>query len=1225
MSTRTEELQQLVQKRILFLDGAMGTMIQAYKLEEEDVRGIRFKDLQPHIPMKGNHDLLNLTQPGLIEEIHRSYLEVGVDIVETNTFNSNRISQADYGLQDLGYELSYEGARIARKAVDSYLRQKGKSAYVAGVLGPTNKTLSISPRVQDPGYRDLSFMELASAYEESARGLWDGGVDLFLIETVFDTLNAKAAIYALLNLFEDRGEKRPIMVSGTITDAAGRTLSGQTPTAFYYSIRHADPFSVGLNCAMGADRLRPHVEELSRTAETAVSAHPNAGLPNAFGEYDHSAEFMASILKEFAEEGLVNIVGGCCGTTPRHMAAIIEALSGLPPRTIKPPRHFTCLAGLEPLGIGPDSLFVNVGERTNVTGSARFRRLITEGRYEEALEVARNQVEGGAQMLDVNMDEGMLDSVQAMRTFLLLVASEPDIARLPIMIDSSRWEVIEAGLQCLQGKSVVNSLSLKEGEEEFLHRARLVRKYGAATVVMAFDEEGQADSFERKVAICSRAYRLLRERLDFPPEDIILDPNVFALATGMEEHRNYGVDFLEAVKFIKHNLPHAKTSGGISNLSFSFRGNERIRRAMHTAFLYHAIRAGLDMGIVNPGQLDVYDEIPKDLLERVEDVILNRRPDATERLLDIAPQYSSSDRMQEPEDPAWRKAAVRDRIIHSLVKGITAFIEADVEEARQELGSALRVIEGPLMDGMNHVGELFGEGKMFLPQVVKSARVMKQAVSYLEPYLLEENAEGEGSSKGKFLIATVKGDVHDIGKNIVKVVLQCNGWEVIDLGVMVPSEEILRVAQEQKVDMIGLSGLITPSLDEMVHVATELERSGFNLPLLVGGATTSEIHTAVKIEPVYRGPVVHVKDASLAAGIAASLKDPETRAPVVEKIRERYASLRTRRLDRAPYDLLPLEEAREKRFDPGWSGYVPPKPLRMGTHTIDVPLSVLAPFIDYQFFFVAWDMEGKYPQILEDPVKGVEAKKLFQDAQRMLEQVEREGLLKATGVYGIYPANSTEDDTVIVYADEERNEELLRIPFLRQQLRKRETPYYLSLADFIAPCSTSIPDYMGFFAVTAGIGLDEATKRFEQAGDDYRAILVKILADRLAEAFAEYLHLRIRKEFWGYAPEESLSIEEILKVRYKGIRPAPGYPPCPDHREKARIWKILQPDRLGITLTETFMMVPPASVSGYYFSHPASRYFSVDRIGKDQVLDYARRTGASVEETEKWIAAHLGY
>ncbi len=1220
-----EELRRLVEERILFLDGAMGTMIQAQRLTEEDVRGSRFKHIRPDIPFKGNHDLLNLTQPELIEEIHRSYLEAGADIIETNTFNSTSISLKDYGLQELSYQLSYEGARIARKAVESFFQKRGKVGFVAGVLGPTNKTLSISPRVQDPGYRDLTFGELSTAYKESARGLWDGGVDLFLIETIFDTLNAKAAIYALLTLFEEKGKSLPIMVSGTITDAAGRTLSGQTPTAFYYSIRHANPFSVGLNCAMGADKLRPHVEELCRVAETAVSVHPNAGLPNAFGAYDHSPEFMAGILKEFALEGLVNIVGGCCGTTPQHIASIVEALAGIPPRKAHPPQHLTCLAGLEPLVIGPGSLFVNIGERTNVTGSARFRRLITESRYEEALEVARDQVEGGAQMLDVNMDEGMLDSVEAMRRFLLLLATEPDIARLPIMIDSSRWEVIEAGLQCVQGKSVVNSLSLKEGEEEFLRRACLVKKYGAATVVMAFDEEGQADSFDRKVSICSRAYRLLREKLDFPPEDIILDPNIFALATGMEEHRNYGVDFLEAVRFVKNHLPYAKTSGGISNLSFSFRGNERIRRAMHTAFLYHAIRAGLDMGIVNPGQLDVYDEIPEDLLERVEDVILNRRPDATERLLEIAPLYSSAEKMQEAEDPAWRKGGVRERIVHSLVKGITTFIEADVEEARKELGTALKVIEGPLMDGMNQVGELFGSGKMFLPQVVKSARVMKQAVSFLEPFLLEEQADRGGSAKGRFLLATVKGDVHDIGKNIVKVVLQCNGWEVIDLGVMVPSEVILREAGAQKVDIIGLSGLITPSLDEMVHVASELERAGFTLPLLIGGATTSEIHTAVKIEPVYRGPVVHVKDASLAVGVAASLKDPDKKIPFVSRIRERYATLRSQRLARAPYDLLPLKEARKKRFDPGWKGYLPPKPLQIGTHTVEVPISTLFPYIDYQFFFVAWDMEGKYPQILEDPVKGAEAKKLLSDAQRMLEQIERESLLQARGVYGIFPANTTEDDTVIVYADESRQRELVRIPFLRQQLRKKETPFYLSLADFIAPLSTSIPDYLGFFAVTAGIGLKEKAERFEQGGDDYRAILLKILADRLAEAFAEYLHLLVRREFWGYAPEESLSVEEILKVRYQGIRPAPGYPPCPDHREKARIWSLIEPDQVGITLTETYMMVPPASVSGYYFSHPASRYFSVDRIGKDQVADYARRTGSSVEETEKWLASHLGY
>ncbi|HOV38978.1 MAG TPA: methionine synthase [Spirochaetales bacterium] len=1214
-----------MERRILFLDGAMGTIIQSYKLTEQDVRGEQFKTVKPNVPLKGNYDILNLTQPNIIEEIHRAYLAAGADIIETNTFNATSIAQKEYGLEDFSYQMSRAGAEIARRAAIGFAGRRSDPCFVAGVLGPTNKTLSLSPRVEDPGYRDLTFLELASAYHESALGLWDGGVDLFLIETIFDTLNAKAAIYALLQLFEERGTSLPIMLSGTITDAAGRTLSGQTPAAFYYSVRHADPLSIGLNCALGADQLRPYMEELARVADTALSVHPNAGLPNALGGYDHTPDFMARTLAEFAREGLVDIVGGCCGTTPEHICAIVEAVSPYPPRGRKEPKHITSLAGLEPLVIGQGSLFVNIGERTNVTGSARFRRLITENQYEEALEVAREQVEGGAQILDVNMDEGMLDSAAAMRRFLHLLSAEPDIARLPIMIDSSRWEVIEAGLQCVQGKSVVNSISLKEGEEEFLRRARLLRRYGAAAIVMAFDEAGQADTLDRKVDVCTRAYHLLTEKLQFPPEDIIFDPNVFALATGMEEHRNYGVDFLEAVRYIKKNLPYAKTSGGISNLSFSFRGNERIRRAMHTAFLYHAIHAGLDMGIVNAGQLDVYEEIHPDLLQRVEDVILNRREDATERLLEVAAQYEGTGKESVAEDPAWRTEPVQDRLMHSLIKGITTYIESDVEEVRVELGSALKVIEGPLMEGMNRIGELFGSGKMFLPQVVKSARVMKQAVSYLEPFLQQEKSDR--SPRGKFLIATVKGDVHDIGKNIVKVVLQCNGWNVIDLGVMVPAQQILEEARNQQADMIGVSGLITPSLDEMVHIAEEMERAGFTLPLLIGGATTSEIHTALKIEPAYRGgTVVHVKDASLAVGIAGSLIDPEKKEVFSSKIKEQYARIRNQKSSLAPRDLLTMKEARRNRFDPGWKGYTPPHPKFLGVKVVEnVPISTLASYIDYRFFFLAWDMDGKYPDILKDPEKGEEAQKLYRDAQKLLEEMERESLVQTRGVFGFFPAHSTEDDVIRLYTDESRSKELLRIPFLRQQVRKKETPYYLSLTDYIAPESTGIHDYLGLFAVTAGIGLETASHRFESEGDAYRSILLKILADRLAEAFAEYLHLQVRKRLWGYAPEENLSIEDIFKVKYRGIRPAPGYPPCPDHREKERIWALLHPEQIGITLTDTYMMVPAASVSGYYFSHPKARYFSVDRIGKDQVEDYAARTGCTVEETEKWLSPHLGY
>ena len=1236
-------LNRLLGERILILDGAMGTMIQALGLGEDDYRGERFRGLPPERNLRGNNDLLNLTRPGVIEDIHRAYFEAGADIVESNTFNSTSVSQAEYGLSELAYELSRAGAEIARRAAASAeSADPDRSRLVAGVLGPTSKTLSLSPDVSNPGYRELDFHGLAAAYGESARGLLDGGADLILVETIFDTLNAKAALFALSDLFGKRGGSVPVMISGTITDASGRTLSGQTPAAFWYSVAHAEPLSVGLNCALGADLLRPYLEEIAALAETAVSLHPNAGLPNEFGLYDHTPEYMARVLGEYAREGLLNIVGGCCGTTPEHIRAIADAADGVPPRRVPARRHLTSLSGLEPLVLRPDSLFVNIGERTNVTGSARFKRLVTEGRHEEALEVAREQVDNGAQIIDVNMDEGMLDSAREMRLFLNLLAAEPDISRVPVMIDSSRWDVIEAGLGCVQGKGVVNSISLKEGEEEFLRRAALVRRYGAAAVVMAFDEKGQADTLERRALVCRRAYRILTEKAGFPPEDIIFDANIFAVGTGMEEHRGYALDFLEAVRVIKSNLPHAKTSGGISNLSFAFRGNETVRRAMHSAFLYHAVRAGLDMGIVNSGQLDVYDDIPPDLLEAVEDVILDRKPDATERLLEIAASGGSGDPGNEgrrAEDPAWRSLPVRERLAQALVKGITAFIEQDVEEARREAGRALLVIEGPLMDGMNIVGGLFGSGKMFLPQVVKSARVMKQAVMYLEPFIEEEKARDAlqdpaaggmpagRQGKGIMVIATVKGDVHDIGKNIVKVVLQCNGWEVIDLGVMVPSRDILKAARERNADIIGLSGLITPSLDEMIHVASEMEREGFRVPLLVGGATTSEVHTAFRIEPAYSGPVLHVKDASLAVGVTARLLDPNTRDAFAAEARTRHEEVRRRKKAAGPADFIPIADARARRFDPGWTGYLPPEPARPGVHVLaGVPVPTLAEYIDWSFFFTAWEMDGRYPDILDHPEKGTEARILLRDAREMLDRMAEEKMMETRGVLGLFPAASTEDDTVILFTGGERSERLLEIPFLRQQRRKTEVPYYLSLCDYIAPERTGLRDWFGAFAVTAGTGLDVTVRRFEEAGDDYRAIMVKVLADRLAEAFAEYMHLLVRREYWGYAQDEALSVDELLRVRYRGIRPAPGYPPCPDHRDKLLIWKLLDPEaRTGIRLTESHMMIPEASVSGYYFSHPESKYFSVDKLARDQVEDYARRKGEPTADSEKWLSTMLGY
>jgi len=1219
-------------ERILVLDGAMGTMIQGYRLTEEDFRGDRFREFTgpagKNINLRGNNDLLNLTKPQVIGDVHRQFLEAGADIIETNTFNSTRISQADYHMEDAVLELNRAGAAIARKAADEQTsRTPERPRFVTGVLGPTNKTLTISPDVNDPGFRSVTFDELAADYGLAIRGLAEGGVDLLLIETIFDPLNAKAAIYAALDYFEKTGSELPIMISGTITDASGRTLTGQTATAFWYSVSHARPFSFGLNCSLGADQLRAYVREISEVAAVPISTHPNAGLPNEFGEYDQSPEFMAKIMGEYADEGLVNIAGGCCGTTPEHLRQIAAAVAGKKPRGLPEPKHYSTFSGLEPVTIGPDSLFLNVGERTNVTGSRRFARLIREKKYEEALEVAREQVENGAQMIDVNMDEGMLDSAHEMDVFLKLLASEPDISRVPVMIDSSKWEVIEAGLKCIQGKGVVNSISMKEGEEAFIERARQVRKYGAAAVVMAFDEKGQADTKERKVEICKRCYELLTGEAGFPPEDIIFDPNIFAIGTGIEEHANYAVDYIEAVGEIKKLLPHVLISGGVSNVSFSFRGNNTVREAMHAVFLYHAIQAGMDMGIVNAGQLAVYDEIDKELLERVEDVVLNRREDATERLLEFAETVSGTTGTRE-QDLTWREQPVNDRLAHELVKGITTYINEDVEEARQASTNAIDVIEGPLMSGMNVVGDLFGSGRMFLPQVVKSARVMKQAVAYLLPYIEEEkDAAGSAHTNGKVLLATVKGDVHDIGKNIVGVVLQCNNYEVMDLGVMVPSPDILETARREDVDIIGLSGLITPSLDEMVNVAKEMERQGFTVPLLIGGATTSQVHTSVKIDPGYSGPVVHVKDASLAAGVIGQLLNPANRDEFVRKNNALHESTREKRKERTDEsDYLPLTAVRQNRFTPDWNAFTPEKPDLIGTKVYeDYPLAEIARYIDWAFFFVAWEMNGRFPDILDDPKYGAEARRLYDEAQAMLKRIVDEKLLTARGIAGIWPANSTEDDNIEIYSDDSRSDILKVVHTLRQQKQKKETPYYLSLSDYIAQKETGVRDYMGAFAVTAGIGLDKMVAEFTKAHDDFSSILAKVLADRLAEAFAECLHEKVRKELWGYAPEESLDIEELLKIRYRGIRPAPGYPPCPDHTDKKLIWEILGAERLGITLTESFMMVPAASVSGYYFAHPDSKYFSVGRVARDQVEDYAHRKGISVDEAERWLRSVLAY
>jgi 5-methyltetrahydrofolate--homocysteine methyltransferase len=1226
---RTEELTAALRQRILVLDGAMGTMVQTYDLEERDYRGERFRDW--HCDLKNNNDLLVLTRPAIIQEIHRRYLETGADVIETNTFAAQAISQADYGLEALSSELNVAAATLARAAVDDAMRDEpGRPRFVAGAMGPTTRTASISPDVADPGARSVTYDQLVAAYLEQATGLVDGGVDLLLIETIFDTLNARAAIFACETLFEQRGRRWPVLISGTITDASGRTLSGQVAEAFWASVRHARPLAVGLNCALGGREMRPYLAEMARLADTFVLCYPNAGLPNAFGGYDEGPADTSSVLGEFAASGFVNIVGGCCGTTPEHISAVAGAVDGIPPRVPPHREPILRLSGLEPLNFTRDINFVNIGERTNVTGSARFRDLIKAGDYTAALAVARQQVDAGAQVIDVNMDEGMLDGVAAMDRFLKLVASEPDISRVPVMIDSSKWEVIEAGLKCVQGKPIVNSISMKEGEERFVRQATLVKRYGAAAVVMAFDEQGQADSLERRIEICERAYRILTEQVGFPAEDIIFDPNIFAVATGIEAHNNYGVDYIEATRWIKEHLPRALVSGGVSNVSFSFRGNNAVREAIHSVFLFHAINAGMDMGIVNAGSLAVYDQLDPALRDAIEDVILNRRPDATEHLVEIAGRFKGDGTSPEAATEEWRTLPIGERITHALVKGIDTYVEADTEELRAEIaargGRPIEVIEGPLMDGMNVVGDLFGAGKMFLPQVVKSARVMKKAVAYLIPFIEAEKGEEPAKAKGKILMATVKGDVHDIGKNIVGVVLACNNYDVVDLGVMVPGQKILDTARTEHADIIGVSGLITPSLDEMVNLAREMERQGFDLPLLIGGATTSRAHTAVKVAPQYRGPVVWVKDASRSVPVASALLSAEQRPVLVADIGREYEALRQRHAGRQRQDkLIPLSTARANRTAVDWSAFRPERPARLGASVFrDEPLAELRSYIDWQPFFIAWEMKGRYPQILNSPTKGEAARRLWADAQAMLDQAIGEGWIQAHGVAGLFPANQVDGEDVVLYADEDRSTELARLHHLRQQTGHEAGVPNRSLADFVGP--PGVEDYVGAFAVTAGMGASEKVAEFKKANDDYNAILLESLADRLAEAFAERLHERVRTELWGYAPGEHLDVDELIKERYRGIRPAPGYPACPDHTEKETLWRLLDAERsTGIVLTESYAMWPGASVSGWYFGHPDSRYFAVGRINRDQAADYARRKGWSLRQAEKWLAPNLGY
>jgi 5-methyltetrahydrofolate--homocysteine methyltransferase len=1242
----------MLQSRILVLDGAMGTMIQRYTFSEAEYRGERYADWPSDL--KGNNDLLSLTQPAAIGEIHRAYLAGGSDLIETNTFNAQRISLADYGMEALAYELNLESARLARAACDEVTAaDPSRPRYVAGAIGPTNRTASISPDVNDPGARNVTYTELVEAYLEQANGLVDGGADLLLIETIFDTLNAKAAIFAIETLFEERGRRWPVMISGTITDASGRTLSGQVTEAFWNSVRHARPLLIGLNCALGAAEMRPYLAEISRIADCFVSCYPNAGLPNAFGEYDEAPDQTAAIIKEFAESGLINLLGGCCGTTPDHIAAMAAAVQGAPPRLVPERDMALRLSGLEPLNITGESLFVNVGERTNITGSAKFRNLIRDGDYNAALTVARQQVENGAQIIDVNMDEGMIDGVAAMDRFVKLIASEPDISRVPIMVDSSKFEVIEAGLQCVQGKPIVNSISMKEGEDKFREHARLCRKYGAAIVVMAFDEEGQADNLERRQQICQRAYRILVDEVGFPAEDIIFDPNIFAVATGIEEHANYGLDFIEGTRWVKQNLPGALVSGGVSNVSFSFRGNNAVREAIHAVFLYHAIAAGMDMGIVNAGALVVYDQVDPRLRERIEDVILNRRPDAAERLLEIATEFAGAGKKTEAANDEWRQLPVDERITHALVKGIDSYAETDTEELRALIegrgGQPIEVIEGPLMAGMNVVGDLFGAGKMFLPQVVKSARVMKKAVAYLIPFIeAGKSPEDAGRSNGTVIMATVKGDVHDIGKNIVGVVLQCNNYDVIDLGVMVPAQKILDAAKEHGADVIGLSGLITPSLDEMVNFASEMERQGFEIPLIIGGATTSRAHTAVKVDQKYHGPVIWVKDASRSVPVVAALLSDDQRPKLLADVAADYTSLRERYAARNQAKvMLPIDQARENRTPIDWTGYHPPRPRLLARQAPDVhyqgerrqtsatqfvktfhdyPLSELRPYIDWQPFFNAWEMKGKFPDILNNPASGETARRLWDDAQIMLDRMIEEKWVRASGVFGLFPASMVNDDDIEVYTDEHRTTVLATLNQVRQQSEHRPGVPHRCLADFIAPKETGLHDYVGAFAVTAGLGIGDKIIEFKEALDDYSAILLESLADRLAEAFAERLHERVRTEYWAYQPDEDLDNDSLIQEKYSGIRPAPGYPACPEHTEKQTIWELLHvEENTGIELTESMAMWPGAAVSGLYFSHPQSQYFVVGQIGRDQVEDYAKRKGWTVAEAERWLSPNLGY
>ena len=1230
----TEALEAVLRERILVVDGAMGTAIQRDRPDEAGYRGDRFADW--HRDLQGNNDLLTLTQPRIIGDIHREYLLAGADLVETNTFNANAISLADYGMEDLAYELNLESARLARTICDEVTAtDPTRPRYVAGALGPTTRTASISPDVNDPGARNVQFDDLVAAYTTAVHGLLDGGSDVVFVETIFDTLNAKAAIYAIEEVFAAEGRRWPVVISGTITDASGRTLSGQTAEAFWNSVRHAQPLLVGLNCALGAQEMRPHLVELSRIADTFVHAYPNAGLPNAFGEYDEASHETAAILREFAEAGLLNMVGGCCGTTPEHIGAVARAVEGRPPREVAGVRPALRLSGLEPFTVEDDSLFVNVGERTNITGSARFRNLIKDGDYDTALAVAVQQVESGAQVIDVNMDEGMIDGVAAMDRFLKLVAAEPDICRVPVMVDSSKFEVIEAGLKCVQGKSIVNSISMKEGEEKFREQARVVRRHGAAAVVMAFDEDGQADNLERRKAICERAYRILVDEVGFPAEDIIFDPNVFAVATGIEEHASYGRDFIEATRWIKQNLPGAKVSGGISNVSFSFRGNNPVREAIHAVFLFHAIEAGLDMGIVNAGALVVYDQVEPELRERIEDVVLDRRPDAAERLLEVAEAHNLQGEVAEAAAEEWRSLPVGERITHALVKGIDAHVQPDTEELRAEIeargGRPIEVIEGPLMSGMDVVGDLFGAGKMFLPQVVKSARVMKKAVAYLIPFIEQEKRDNPAlatakETNGTIVMATVKGDVHDIGKNIVGVVLQCNNYEVIDLGVMVPAQKILDTAHEVGADIVGLSGLITPSLDEMVTLATEMQRQGLTIPLLIGGATTSRAHTAVKVDPKYDGPVVWVKDASRSVPTAAALLSPERREKLMAEVKADYDSLRTRHAGKGTRRLLPFEDARADATPVDWDDHDVPLPRTPGVHVLEAyDLSELREYIDWQPFFNAWEMKGRFPDILNNPTTGETARRLYDDAQEMLDRVVDEKWLTARGVYGLFPANADGDD-VVVWADDDRQERRAVLHQLRQQGEHRAGVPHRSLADYVAPVGTGLADHVGAFAVTAGIGMRERVEAYQADQDDYNAILLESLADRLAEAFAERLHQRVRTEFWGHADDAGLSNEDLIAEKYAGIRPAPGYPACPDHTEKLTIWELLDAEQAtGITLTESMAMWPGASVSGVYYSHPAAQYFVVGRIGRDQVADYAERKGWSLTEAERWLSPNLGY